>query len=40
VLGSGKKVFPEGGRLNLRLIESQPLPSGVVHMRYAPDRPA
>jgi dihydrofolate reductase len=35
VLGSGKKLFPEGQRVNLRLIESTPLPSGVVHMRYA-----
>jgi len=35
VLGSGKKLFPDGLRVNLRLIESQPLPSGVVLMRYA-----
>jgi dihydrofolate reductase len=35
VLGSGKKLFPEGLRINLRLIESRPLPSGVVRMRYA-----
>lgn len=35
VLGGGKKLFPEGLRLNLRLIESQPFPSGVVLMRYA-----
>ncbi len=34
VLGSGKKLFPEGLRVNLRLIESRPLPSGVVLMRY------
>jgi dihydrofolate reductase len=40
VLGSGKKVFPEGVRLNLRLIEARPFPSGVVLMRYTPDRPA
>ncbi|HEX6289592.1 MAG TPA: dihydrofolate reductase family protein [Herpetosiphonaceae bacterium] len=38
-LGSGKKVFPEGVRLNLRLLESRALPSGVVLLRYAPDRP-
>src|SRR5947209_7747251 len=35
VLGSGKKLFPEGLRVNLRLIEARPLPSGVVLMRYA-----
>jgi dihydrofolate reductase len=35
VLGSGKKLFPEEQRINLRLIESRPLPSGVVLMRYA-----
>jgi dihydrofolate reductase len=33
VLGSGKKLFPEGLRMNLRLIESRPLPSGVALMR-------
>jgi hypothetical protein len=35
VLGSGKKLFPAGLRLHLRLIESRPFPSGVVLMRYA-----
>lgn len=35
VLGSGKKLFPDGRRTNLRLIESRPLPSGVVYIRYA-----
>ena len=35
VLGNGKKLFPEGQRVNLRLIESRALPSGVVLMRYA-----
>jgi dihydrofolate reductase len=39
VLGSGKKVFPDGQRVNLRLVESRPFPSGVVLMRYVPDRP-
>jgi dihydrofolate reductase len=33
-LGSGKKVFPDGERLNLRLIESRTFPSGVVLARY------
>jgi dihydrofolate reductase len=35
VLGSGKKLFPQGLRATLRLIESKPLPSGVVLMHYA-----
>jgi len=35
VLGSGKKLFPEGMRVNLRLIESTSLPTGVVFTRYA-----
>jgi dihydrofolate reductase len=40
VLGGGKKLFPEGARINLRLEETKPLPSGVVLMRYTPDRAA
>jgi dihydrofolate reductase len=36
VLGSGKKVFPDGKRVNLKLISSQPLPTGVVYQRYEP----
>jgi dihydrofolate reductase len=35
VLGSGKKLFPKGLRVPLRLLEARPLPSGVVLMRYA-----
>jgi len=34
VLGSGKRLFPDGTRLNLRLIEAKPLPTGVVLMHY------
>ena len=34
VLGSGKRLFPEGKRLNLTLVEATPLPTGVVFMRY------
>jgi dihydrofolate reductase len=34
VLGSGKRLFPEGQRVNLKLIESQALPTGVVFQRY------
>jgi dihydrofolate reductase len=40
VLGSGKKVFPDGVRLNLRLLEARPVPSGVVLMRYTVERTA
>jgi dihydrofolate reductase len=40
VLGSGKKLFPDDHRVNLRLVESRPFPSGVVLMRYEPDRAA
>lgn len=34
VLGSGKRLYPEGQRLNLTLVEATPLPTGVVFMRY------
>jgi dihydrofolate reductase len=34
VLGGGKRIFPEGKRLNLSLVEASPLPTGVVYMRY------
>jgi len=34
VLGGGKGIFPQGKRLNLTLVESSPLPTGVVFMRY------
>lgn len=36
VLGSGKRVFPVGLRVSMTLLESKPLPSGVVWMRYQP----
>jgi dihydrofolate reductase len=35
VLGSGKRLFPEGKRIGLNLVESQSLPTGVVFQRYA-----
>jgi dihydrofolate reductase len=35
VLGGGKKLFPDGKRLNLTLLEASPLPTGVVFMRYS-----
>lgn len=34
VLGSGKRLFPEGKRINLMLMESQALPTGVVFQQY------
>jgi dihydrofolate reductase len=36
VLGSGKRLFPEGKRINLKLVESQALPTGVVFQQYQP----
>lgn len=39
VLGSGKRVFPDNFRTNLKLIESKVFPSGVVLLRYQPNRP-
>ena len=36
VLGSGKRLFPAGKRINLELIESQALPTGVLFQRYQP----
>ena len=34
VLGSGKRLFAQGKRLDLTLVEASPLPTGVVFMRY------
>ena len=38
VLGSGKKVFPDGFYAGLKLIESKAFPSGVMLLRYQPER--
>jgi dihydrofolate reductase len=38
VLGRGKKVFPEGFYTGLKLIESKAFPSGVMLLRYQPDK--
>ena len=38
VLGSGKKVFPDGFYTGLKLIESKAFPSGVLLLRYQPER--
>ena len=34
VLGSGKKLFPDGKRVNLRLLSSEALPTGVVYQQF------
>ena len=36
VLGSGKRLFPDGKRVNLKLIQSTPLPTGVIFQQYQP----
>lgn len=33
-LGPGKRLFSQGKRLDLELVEASPLPSSVVYMRY------
>jgi dihydrofolate reductase len=35
-LGGGKKLWPQGSRTNLALVETTPLPTGVVFVRYRP----
>lgn len=34
VLGSGKRLFPDGKRINMKLIESKALPTGVLFQQY------
>jgi dihydrofolate reductase len=34
VLGSGKRLFPAGKRVNLKLVASHALPTGVVFQQY------
>lgn len=36
VLGSGKQLFPDGKRINMELLESTALPTGVIFQRYQP----
>ncbi len=39
MLGSGKRIFPEGGeKKTLRLVESKPFASGVTVLTYEPAR--
>jgi dihydrofolate reductase len=37
VLGSGKKLFPDGKHVNLKLVGSQALPTGVIYQHYQRD---
>ena len=39
VLGGGKRIFPDGLRVDLKLIEAKALPTGVVLARYRPSKP-
>jgi dihydrofolate reductase len=34
VLGSGKRLYAKGKRLDFTLVDAEPLPTGVVFMRY------
>lgn len=34
VLGKGKRLFAEGKRINLKLADSKPLPTGVIYQIY------
>lgn len=36
VLGIGKRLFPEGKKVSLKLITSSSLPTGVVYQRFQP----
>ena len=38
VLGSGKQLFPDGLRVNLKLIDTKRFPTGVTLMRYQPSQ--
>ena len=36
VFGGGKRLLPAGKRVNLKLIESKTIPTGIVYQRYQP----
>jgi dihydrofolate reductase len=38
ILGSGKRVFPDGFYVPLKLIETKSFPTGVMLLRYQPER--
>jgi dihydrofolate reductase len=40
VLGTGKRLFPDGVKTSLKLISAKPLSSGVVHLAYASESKA
>lgn len=37
VLGTGKRLFPAGKQMKLKLIECAALPTGVIYQRYQPE---
>lgn len=39
VLGNGKRLFPDGVNLSLKLVEARPFTSGVILLRYQPGMP-
>ncbi len=36
VLGMGKRLFPQGKQVKLKLLEASSVPTGVVYLRYEP----
>jgi len=38
VLGNGKRLFPNGVDTKLKLVESKTFPTGVMLLRYVPDK--
>ncbi|MGH9915763.1 MAG: dihydrofolate reductase family protein [Pyrinomonadaceae bacterium] len=38
VLGSGKRLFKDGSKATLKLVEAKTFSSGVVLLRYQPDK--
>ena len=36
VFGIGKRLFPQGKRINLKLVESSAAPTGVMYLHYVP----
>ena len=38
IVGGGKRLFPDGVRQSLKLVESRALDTGMVILRYEPDR--
>jgi dihydrofolate reductase len=38
VLGSGKRLLPQGTRIPFKLLSARPFPSGVVSLHYVRER--